>query len=108
MLFNEQFFESYSEIVAKPEEFRPNLRDKRVVKRLDNVLKGITGLVNKHGICNHSSRAIDKVLGVSSNPLSKWLREILFVTTREFYDPDNKICKERQLNKTGQLHKGVA
>lgn len=102
MLFNEEFFEGHTETVVSSDEYRPNPTDKRVVKRLKKVLKELTGLVDKHGICNHSSRKIDKVLGNSSNSLSKWLREVLFVTTREFYDPDNKICKERQLNKTGR------
>ncbi len=105
MLFNDDFFnEEPPQPNILEQEFTPNIKDKRVISRLDKALKGVVGLVDKHGICNHSSRTIDNVIGKSSNPLSKWLKDILFVTTRDFYDPDNKICKERKLNGTGYTY----
>lgn len=103
MLFNDEFFNEQEQQSNQTTEaeFTPNLKDKRVRSRLDKTLKGVVGLIDKNGTCNHSSRTIDKVIGHSANPISKWLKSILFEVTRDFYDPDNGICKERKLNKTG-------
>jgi len=81
-------------------EYHPNLKDKRVTKRLEKAIGGITGLFNK-GACKHSGRLIDKVLGSQRNPLSKWLRKVTLITTDDFYSKKAKKCKEHELNKEG-------
>jgi hypothetical protein len=48
-----------------------------------------------------STRFIDRYLGVSSNPLSRWLRSHLLCVTDTRYNKDTGLCKQYVINRTG-------
>jgi len=86
--------------VKKTPEYHPNIKDKRVAKRLKEAIGGITGLFNK-GSGNHRGVLIDEILGCQSHPLPKWLRNVTLITTDNFYSKAAKKCKTHELNRDG-------
>lgn len=87
-------------VVTNKNTYQPNIKDPRVAKRCKEVIGGIKGLFREDE-SKHSARVIDTLLGHHSNPLSRWLREVLLITTNEFYSKDAKTPKGRKLNADG-------
>lgn len=86
--------------VATTPPYHPNLNDLRVINRLKKTINGIQNLF-KEEESRHSAKMINQILGHQSNPVSKWLREVVLVTTDEFYSKDAQYCKGHKLNKEG-------
>jgi predicted transcriptional regulator len=81
----------------------PNFTDPRVKSRATRALGFASGVMSTTKSHAWSSRYIDRYFGVSSNPLSRYLRELLLICTDDFYvfnSPRNK-CKEYRLNSAG-------
>lgn len=85
--------------------YQPNFNDPRVITRCRTAIGfacGVMSLTKSHA---WSSRYIDKYFGMSTNPLSKYLRETLLICTDESFSfniPGQKgKCKEYILNKIG-------
>jgi hypothetical protein len=83
--------------------YLPNWSDPRVIARCQRAMGFVCGVMSSTKSHSWSSRYIDKYLGKSNNPLSKYLRENLLIVTDDFYrynSTENK-CKEYRLNKDG-------
>ena len=84
--------------------YEPNFNDPRVVARCKKALGFVCGVMSKTRGHPWSTRYIDKYLGISSNPLSKYLREKLLTVTDDYYRfnfGDRGICKKYILNSDG-------
>ena len=84
-------------------DYEPNFNDPRVQTRTKQALGFARAVLSETKPQSWSTRYIDKFFGISSNPLSKYLRKTLLICTDEFYrfnSTENK-CKEYLLNKTG-------
>ena len=86
--------------------YKPNFNDPRVISRCKLALGFACGVISETKSHSWSSRYIDKFFGISSNPLSAFLRKTLLICTDEFYcfnqlDAKKNKCKEYRLNKEG-------
>jgi hypothetical protein len=84
-------------------KYQPNFNDPRVITRCRRALGWACGVMSESKSHSWSSRYIDEYFGMSTNPLSKYLRNTLLICTDEFYrynSKDNK-CKEYRLNTEG-------
>jgi hypothetical protein len=83
--------------------YNPNFNDPRVLSRIKTALGFACAVMSETKSHPWSSRYIDKFFGMSTNPLSKYLREKLLICTDEFYrfNSENNKCKEYRLNKEG-------
>jgi hypothetical protein len=83
--------------------YQPNFNDPRVRNRSIRAIGFVCGVMSPTKSQSWSSRYIDRYLGKSNNPLSRYLRENLLIVTDEFYryhSSANK-CKEYRLNQRG-------
>ena len=83
--------------------FIPNFNEKRTIDRCKRALGFACGVMSPTKSHSWSSRYIDKYFGISSNPLSKYLKKELLIVTDDFYrfnSAQNK-CKEYILNQSG-------
>jgi len=83
--------------------YEPNFNDPRVKSRITRALGFACGVLSEVKSQGWSTRHIDKYFGISSNPLSAYLRKTLLICTDDFYrynSSENK-CKEYRLNKEG-------
>ena len=85
--------------------YQPNFNNPRVVSRCKLALGFACGVISETKSHPWSTRYIDKYFGMSSRPLSKWLRKTLLICTDEFYEfniPGKQgICKKYILNVEG-------
>lgn len=85
--------------------YQPNFNDPRVIARCERAIGFACGVMSETKGHSWSTRYIDKYFGVSSNPLSKWLRGKLLIVTDDYFRfniPGEKgICKKYLLNKDG-------
>jgi hypothetical protein len=85
--------------------YQPNLTDPKVIRRIIKALGFVCGVMSETRPHPWSSRYIDKYFGMSSRPLSKWIRQKLLIVTDDFFRfniPGEKgICKKYILNKDG-------
>jgi len=81
--------------------YQPNLADPRVLRRIRHALGFTLGVLSATKPHQWSTRYIDKHFGISSNPLSKYLRSLLLVTTNSKWSKDTGMCKEYICNTQG-------
>jgi hypothetical protein len=86
--------------------YNPNFNNPRVIDRCKLALGFACAVMSETKSHPWSSRYIDEFFGMSTNPLSKYLRKKLLICTDEFYrfnqlDPKKNKCKEYILNKEG-------
>lgn len=83
--------------------YQPNFNDPRVRSRINRAIGFVCGVMSATKSHSWSSRYIDKYFGISSNPLSKYLRDQLLICTDDFYryNSNQNKCKEYRLNEIG-------
>ena len=81
--------------------YTPNFNDKRVVKRCTSAIGFACALTSKDKPRQLAQAFIEKHLGMSSNPLSIFLKRELLVCVDDTYDMHKKICKQYILNTSG-------
>jgi len=85
--------------------YLPNFNDPRCQSRVKRALGFACGVMSETKSHPWSTRYIDKYFGISSNPLSKYLRDKLLICTDDFYrfgaSGQQGICKKYRLNKEG-------
>lgn len=85
----------------RKERYNPNFTDPRVQRRIKLALGWAKGVLSSTEQRAWSTRYIDKFFGVQSNPLSRYLRTILLITTNSNWNKDSGICKQYILNQRG-------
>jgi hypothetical protein len=97
------FGQQQGEYMKTNNTYQPNFNDPRVQARITRALGFACGVMSETKSHAWSSRYIDKYLGKSNNPLSKYLRKTLLIITDEFYrfNSDKNKCKEYRLNAEG-------
>lgn len=78
-----------------------NLNDKRNQRRIKKAIGFTTALLSSDKPREMSTRFIDKHFGISSNPVSRYLRDTLLICTDDSYNKDRRQCKKYVINKTG-------
>ena len=81
--------------------YRPNLNDPRVARRVKRAVGFATACFSEDKARSWSTRYIDKYFGISSNPLSKYLRDTLLVCTDQHYSSLSHVSKKYKLNPRG-------
>jgi len=81
--------------------YQPNFNDPRVRSRVKQALGFACGVMSETKSRSWSTRYIDKFFGMSSRPLSKWLRNTLLITTKDNWNKNTGECKQYILNKQG-------
>ena len=84
--------------------YQPNFTDPRVRARCLKAIGFLSGVMSTTKPQEWSTRYIDRYLGISSNPLSRYLRENLLVVTDDYYrynTSERGICKKYILNQQG-------
>ncbi len=81
--------------------YTPNFADPRIKRRIRLALGWSRGVLSNTEQRAWSTRYIDKFFGVQSNPLSKYLRSVLLITTNNNWSKDLGICKKYILNQKG-------
>ena len=81
--------------------YTPNFADPRVKRRIKRALGFACACFSETKEREWSSRYIDKYFGISSNPLSKYLRDCLLVCTDAHYSSLSHVSKKYKLNTTG-------
>lgn len=81
--------------------YTPNFSDPRVQRRIQQAIGFATACFSTTKNRTWSTRYIDKWFGISSNPLSKYLRETVLICTNQYYNPRTHISKSYRLNATG-------
>lgn len=87
--------------------YTPNFTDPRVRARCLKAIGFVCGVMSTTKPQEWSTRYIDRYLGISSNPLSRYLREMLLVVTDDYYrynTSERGICKKYILNSEGLDH----
>jgi hypothetical protein len=84
-------------------KYTPNFSDPRVIARCKQAIGFACGVMSTTKSHAWSSRYIDRYFGMSTNPLSKYLRDALLICTDDFYrfNSENNKCKEYRLNENG-------
>ncbi len=77
-------------------EYMPNFTDARVIKKCRHALGFVMGVMptESSGGKAWSTRYIDKYLGQSQTPLSKYLRKTLLICVNDRYSKDTGKCKQ--------------
>ena len=81
--------------------YTPNFNDPRVKKRIKKAMGFAIACFNVDKERTWSTRYIDKYFGISSNPLSKYLRERLLICTDQHYSSLTHTAKKYKLNQSG-------
>ena len=84
--------------------YMPNFDDPRVITRCKRAMGFVCGVMSTTKPQEWSSRYLDKYLGISSNPLSRYLREKLLICVDDYYrynSNERGICKKYLLNQKG-------
>lgn len=81
--------------------YQPNFNDPRVARRVKRALGFATACFSETKERSWSTRYIDRYFGVSSNPLSKYLRDTLLVCTDPHYSSLSHVSKKYKLNPQG-------
>jgi hypothetical protein len=79
----------------------PKFNDKRVQTRIRKAIGFTQALLSEDKPRPMSSRFIDKHFGISSNKLSRYLRDQLLTCVDESYSKDNGKCKSYVMNMSG-------
>lgn len=81
--------------------YEPNFNDPRVKRRIKRALGFACACFSETKEREWSTRYIDKFFGISSNPLSKYLRDTLLVCTDPHYSSLSHQAKKYRLNAQG-------
>jgi len=81
--------------------YTPNFNDPRVQARLVQAVKFCEKYLRVDKSQWLSTRWIDKSFGMSTNPLSKYLRDVLLVCVNDTYNKNTGQCKTYRLNPIG-------
>lgn len=81
--------------------YTPNFQDKRINKRCRNAIGFTRALLSEDKPRQMSTRFIDKHFGLSSRPLSAFLRDRLLICSDDHYSMDSGKCKSYIINKSG-------
>lgn len=81
--------------------YTPDFADPRVKRRIKKAVGFATACISSEQAHSWSTRYIDKHFGVSSNPLSKYLRDRLLTCTDHHYSVLTKTSKKYKLNLQG-------
>jgi len=81
--------------------YKPNFADPRVQRRIKRAMGFACACFSDTKERQWSSRYIDKFFGISSNPLSSYLRNILLICTDNHYSSLSHISKKYKLNLRG-------
>lgn len=81
--------------------YTPNFNDPRVARRIKRAVGFATACFSEDKARSWSTRYIDKYFGVSSNPLSKYLRDCLLTCTDAHYSSLSHVSKKYKLNPQG-------
>ena len=81
--------------------YTPNFNDPRVQRRIKQALGFATACISPTKEHSWSTRFIDKHFGISSNPLSKYLRQTLLICTDYHYSVLTRTSKKYKLNPQG-------
>lgn len=86
-------------------KYHINWLDPRVQKRIKKAIGFACGVMDEIKPHSWSTREIDKYFGISSNALSKYLRDTLLICTDHYFSfgisGQRGICKKYRLNKEG-------
>jgi len=82
-------------------KYQPNFADPRVKKRIKQALGFAVACISPTKEHSWSTRYIDRHFGVSSNPLSRYLRQTLLTCTDQHYSVLSKTSKKYILNLQG-------
>lgn len=74
--------------------YTPNFNDLRVIRRCRRAMGFTVALVSPTKPTPLSTRFIDRHFGISSNKLSKYLRETLLICVDDSYNMDSGECKK--------------
>lgn len=83
------------------QEYIPNFSDPRVQRRIKRAMGFAIACFSDTKERTWSTRYIDKYFGISSNPLSKYLRETLLTCTDQHYSSLSHVSKKYRLNTNG-------
>lgn len=81
--------------------YNPNFADARIIRRCKKAIGFTKALVSPTKPTAMSSRFIDKHYGISSNKLSKYLRDLLLVCVDDSFNMDSGQCKKYIYSETG-------
>jgi hypothetical protein len=81
--------------------YTPNFNDPRVQRRIKQAIGFATACISPTKEHSWSTRFIDKHFGISSNPLSKYLRDTLLICTDTHYSSLSHVSKKYKLNPQG-------
>jgi hypothetical protein len=81
--------------------YTPNFADPRVKKRIKRAMGFAIACFSDVKERTWSTRYIDKYFGISSNSLSRYLRDTLLTCTDQHYSSLNHVSKKYKLNTTG-------
>ena len=81
--------------------YTPNFQDPRVQRRVRQALGFARACFSETKARSWSTRYIDKYFGVSSNPLSRYLRDTLLICTDQHYSSQSHVSKKYKLNPQG-------
>lgn len=81
--------------------YTPNFADPRVLRRVKRAMGFACACFSETKEREWSTRYIDKFFGISSNPLSKYLRDTLLVCTDAHYSSLSHVSKKYKLNPQG-------
>lgn len=84
--------------------YNPNFNDPRVITRVKQAYGFTHALMSPTKPHQWSTRFIDKQLGKSNNPLSRYLREVLLITTNNHWSIEQHKCKEYISNPLGSAY----
>ena len=82
-------------------DYQPNFNDSRVITRCRRAIGFTKALVSDSKPTSLSTRFIDRHFGISSNKLSKYLRDTLLVCVDDSYNMDTGECKKYVYSETG-------
>ena len=81
--------------------YTPNFADPRVKKRIKRALGFAVACFSATKEHSWSTRYIDRHFGISSNPLSRYLRDTLLTCTDQHYSSLSHVSKKYKLNTQG-------
>jgi len=81
--------------------YQPTFSDPRVKRRIKRALGFACACFSETKERQWSTRYIDKFFGISSNPLSNYLRGLLLICTDSHYSSLNHVSKKYRLNPRG-------
>jgi len=81
--------------------YTPNFNDPRVARRIKRAIGFACACFSETKERSWSTRYIDRYFGISSNPLSKYLRDTLLICTDQHYSSLSHVSKKYKLNPQG-------